>query len=67
MMARILEQILEIETPGVVAEATVKAQAMLLDIRLGASGSGDKTQADTAGALEGNSLVLSRSKGRIEG
>jgi len=45
----------------------LKAQAMLLDIRLDASGSGDKTQADTAGALEGNSLVLSRSKGRIEG
>lgn len=67
MMARTLEQILEVETPGVVAEAAVKAQAMLLGICLGDSSSGDKTQADTVGALERNSLALSRSKGRIEG
>ncbi len=52
MMARTLEQILEVETPGVVAEAAVKAQAMLLGICLGDSSSGDKTQADTVGALE---------------
>ena len=67
MMARTLEQILEIENPGVVAEATVKAQAMLLDICLGDSSSGDKTKADTVGAMERNSLALLRSKGKIEG
>jgi len=51
-MARTLEQILEDEKPEVVAEATAKAEATLLNIHLGEIRAlMEKTQADMAGAL----------------
>lgn len=51
-MARTLEQILEDEKPEVAAEATAKAEAMLLNIHLGEIRAlMEKTQNDLARAL----------------